>query len=134
MKLNYLQGNQIGHIDSQKNIWVGEPKIHPVTVIEMTCGGGMGGSSWSECVERVEDGFEPNSLQQFTNIDGKKIILNTSFIVKIQNYQMVTVEEKDSHHNYYYSIDLLVEEGEEIEIIDDKKLHTIGYSDNIWRV
>lgn len=83
--------NEIGVLRSSKQL--GKPKEKKVMSILMTCGGGMGGSSWREIVLKCD--IEPNTLQEFFTPKGEKIILNTSFAVTVTNYTLLTIPVHD---------------------------------------
>lgn len=88
-KINQLKTNKV-YLPCTPSKWISEPETKPITEINLTSGGGMGGKSWTEYVERTVE-FRPNTLQEFTRIDGKKIVINTSFITYIENFELVTV-------------------------------------------
>ena len=101
--------------------WVGEPTYKPVTRLRITCGGGIGGSSWYEYVER-ENVFPSNKLHCFTRIDGKKITINTAFIVEAEDFRLVTVAFWNENPSYKLGLQnkqYIVEDECKIELIDE---------------
>ena len=70
--------------------WIKEPEIKPITKLLLTYGGGLGGQNIIEYVEQT-DNIQPNTLQKFTRITGKEIILNTTYLISAENYELVTV-------------------------------------------
>lgn len=80
--------------------WTTKPKITPITEIHLTSGIGMGSKSWYEYVEQTET-IEPNTIQEFTRITGKKIKINTSFITHAEDFELVEVEFNNQNPNVY---------------------------------
>ena len=98
--------------------WVGSPEYMKVTRLLMTCGGGLGGAQWKEYVMRV-DSIRSNEIQGFETFDGRRVLLNSSFIVKADDYTLVKVLLDNQNYNYpngvhtYY---YLVEDGARVEL------------------
>ena len=66
--------------------WVGRPSYLKITRLKMSCGGGLGGSTWYEYVQRIslpELAKKPDSLV-FRTWNGQEIFLNKSYIVKAE--------------------------------------------------
>ena len=87
--------------------FVGDAKIFKVKKVKMTCGGGVGGSSWYEYIVDFPELFGGGMLN-VTNYKGEKMILNTRYIVKVSDSQVVgiTTDSQNSHYsgiktNYY---------------------------------
>ena len=87
--------------------FVGGAKIFKVKKIRMTCGGGMGGSSWYEYIVDFPHNFG-NGMLNVTNYKGEKMLLNIRYIVKVSDSQIVgiTTDSQNSHYggvktNYY---------------------------------
>lgn len=78
--------------------WIGEPEYKQITQIHLTAGGGMGGSSWYEYVEKI-DSIETNTIQEFTRITGKKILLNTRYITSAENFLLITATFNNENTN-----------------------------------
>ena len=67
--------------------------------IKMTCGGGMGGSSWYETViSDVE--LKPNSLVEIETIEGETKLINTDYVVEAVEKQLVRVTEVHQNSNF----------------------------------
>lgn len=78
-------------LDRQKkpSHWEGAPKYLPITRLNMTCGGGVGGSNWYEYVYRV-DNIPSNTIMEFIRYDGKQIKINTTYIVGAEDFKLAT--------------------------------------------
>ena len=79
--------------------WVGKMTVKKVIIVTMTCGGGMGGSRWSEFLiaDDIKDG-----LQTYTRIDGVKIKINSKYVVRVV-YDMYMAKAKYIHYNKCFS-------------------------------
>lgn len=98
--------------------FVGGAKIYKVKKVKMTCGGGMGGSVWNEYIIDFPENIGTGHID-VTNYKGEKMLLNTRYIVKVTDSQVVgiTTDSQNSHYfgvktNYY-----------ETPIDDDVVLH-----------
>ncbi|WP_405286476.1 hypothetical protein [Methanobrevibacter sp.] len=80
--------------------WTTEPEYKEITRIHLTAGGGMGGSSWNEYVEKI-DNIESNKIQKFTRINGKQILLNTHYITDAENFTLITAAFYNENPNAY---------------------------------
>ena len=81
--------------------WAGEPEYMFVTKIHMSCGGGMGGSSWYEYVERLRD-IPSNKIIKAKRYDGKEIFINTMWLVGAENFKLAkAVLDISKWENYY---------------------------------
>lgn len=75
------------------------PSIPPVLLdekqiqrVRISCGGGMGGSSWFEYGKAL-DPIEPNKIIRFRcYITGEVKFINTSFVVTVENKKVAKVE------------------------------------------
>lgn len=77
--------------------FVKKEEMHEMLKVRMTCGGGVGGSSWYEYIHSDYDS-EPIDLQSespiyVTNYLGEEIMLNPKFIVKVSHISIVKVVE-----------------------------------------
>lgn len=72
--------------------FVGKEEIHNILKIKMSCGGGLGGSSWYEYIYDTV-ALEGDSLVWVTNYLGEEIKLNPRFMVKVNRVSLVKVEE-----------------------------------------
>ena len=80
--------------------FVGKAKVLKVKKVKMTCGGGMGGASWDEYV--VDFPETPKcDLIKVTNYKGEKMTLNTRYVVKVTDSQIVIITT-DSQNPHYY--------------------------------
>ena len=99
--------------------WMGDAIYTPVSRIKMSCGGGMGGSSWYETVERIDiDNVDLNKPLIVTTIDGNKKMLNPRYIVLIDSeITRVTRKLNNKNDNYpigIYTYSWLIRDGKEI--------------------
>ena len=80
--------------------FVGKAKVIKVQKVKMTCGGGMGGASWDEYIVDFPESIE-SGLVKVTNHKGKKMTLNTRYIVKIVDSQIVVITTDSQNPTYY---------------------------------
>jgi len=76
--------------------------VKNVLLIIMSCGGGIGGSSWKELVLDEDCKIPSNELHTFIDaISGKEVTLNTAYIVKYEPKQVLKVyDDVTAHRNY----------------------------------
>ena len=67
--------------------WLRKPDYTPITRIRLSCGGGMGGSSWYEYIERLEN-IPSNEVIKVKRYDGKEIYINTSWVVMAEDFKL----------------------------------------------
>ena len=99
--------------------WTTQPKYRKITEITLTSGGGMGGKSWKEYVEKTI--LKPHTLQKVTRIDGKQITINTDYVTTAEDFVLVTAEyytDNTYRGEGYHEVNFLVEEGVEVGLID----------------
>lgn len=103
--------------------WIGEPKYKLITRIHMTCGGGIGGSSWEEYVERMEE-FPTNKIIKVKRYDGKELFINTSYIVKTENFKLAKADLNISEweairggNNGFITNYVLIDDDKELELL-----------------
>lgn len=103
--------------------WVSDVMYQPITRITMTCGGGLGGSVWCEYVERVPlealAGLRGGAV--FKTWDGKEIMLNTSNMVKAEQFTVASAVLNSQNHNLKtgdYRCCYLVEDGHRLTLVD----------------
>lgn len=67
--------------------------VKDIIVVTMSCGGGMGGSKWKEYFDAVGiESIPSEQMVTFTDaVTGKKERINTKFIVKVEEKQMLKV-------------------------------------------
>lgn len=97
MKIKTLKGNEVYLTKTPAKIT--DVDITEVLRIKMTCGGGMGGSSWYETV-KPNVKLQPNSLITVETIDGETKVINTNFMVTATEKQLVTVTEVHQNPNF----------------------------------
>lgn len=129
MEIDKLNGKYIG-FPCTPSKWTHEPEYKKISVITMSCGGGMGGSKWREYVERIPMNNPLNGIQTFTPIEGNDIRLNPQYMVKITNLTLVTVRYETTNSNFSkirdgivdkipLSKQFLIEDGQTVELIKD---------------
>lgn len=69
--------------------WIGKEKVKTVTLVRMSCGGGMGGASWLEILEKTE--VQPG-LNKYKRVDGSFVTLNGNFIVDAEDRKMLVLD------------------------------------------
>ena len=79
--------------------FIGKAKVIKTKKIKMTCGGGMGGSVWDEYITDLPENIE-HGLIKVTNYKGEKMTLNTSYIVKIVDSQIVVITTDSQNPTY----------------------------------
>lgn len=82
--------------------WVGTPEYMLITRLEMTCGGGMGGSRWYEYVARLKQ-IPSNEMIKVHRYDGKDIYINTSYVVSAENFTLGKAELDITKWKYYHT-------------------------------
>lgn len=97
--ISKLNGKYVG-FPCTPSRWTENPVYEKITVLTMTSGGGMGGSKWKEYVHRVNN-IPPNTIQEYTRLDGKKIKLNSSYLVKAEDFTLVKIGYETSNSNFY---------------------------------
>ena len=99
------------------------PTYREVTRIKMTCGGGMGGESWYEVVERIDfDDFTPDKFITARNWKGKEICINPNYIVKVEQFTLASAILDSQNTNYkvgLHEYNWLVEDGHKIKLVND---------------
>ena len=99
--------------------WTTQPEYQKITEITLTSGGGMGGKTWKEYVEKTI--LKPHTLQKVTRIDGKQITINTDYVTYAEDFVLVTAEyytENTYRGEGYHEVNFLVEEGVEVGLMD----------------
>ena len=93
-----------------------------VTQIDMTAGGGMGGSYWSEFVERIDlDDLVQKRYLITKKWDGETIALNLNYMVKAKQVTIASAILHSQNHNFpegAYTYNWLVNDGQKVELID----------------
>lgn len=70
--------------------FIGKARVMKVKRVKMTCGGGMGGASWNEYVLDFPE-TPKHDLIKVTNYKGEKMTINTAYVVKIMDSQIVAI-------------------------------------------
>lgn len=98
-KIQELTGNYI-YLPCTPAKWITQPTHKKITRINLTAGGGIGGSTWTEYVEQTNN-IQTNTIQEFTRITGKKIKLNTNYITDAEDFNLITVQFHNENPNTY---------------------------------
>ena len=129
MEIELLNGKYIG-FPCTPSVWTREPEYKKITVIIVSCGGGMGGSKWREYVYRTDE--LPKGIQWYRTVDGRDIRLNSNNIVMMEDYTMVTVYYRTSNQKISPGG---AERSKSFLIDDDMKVELINvYSDTTKRM
>ena len=96
MKVSTLKGDKVYLTKSPAQMI--DTNIETVLRIKMSCGGGMGGSSWYETVKPIE--IVPHSLIEVETLDGETKLINTDFVVNAVEKQLITVTEVHQNTNF----------------------------------
>lgn len=80
--------------------FIGKAKIIKVKKVKMTCGGGMGGAQWDEYLLDFPE-TPRHDLVKVTNYKGEKMTINTAYVVKIVDRQIVVVTTDSQNPTYY---------------------------------
>ena len=99
----FKNGNKTIGKPMTPSIWVSKkPELIPITDIHMSCGGGMGGSSWHEYVKRIElDDLFANECIKVETYEGEEKILNKSYIVRANNnYTVIHGQLRSQNPNF----------------------------------
>ena len=83
--------------------FVGKEEIHNMLKIRMSCGGGIGGSSWYEYIHDTDE-LEGETPVWVTNYHGERVKLNPKFMVKITPISLVKVTEDITEWKFYGGI------------------------------
>lgn len=103
--------------------WISDKVTYePITMLRISCGGGIGGAQWCEYVKRIS--FEDlcnNEKIIVETVDGEKIWINTRWVVEAHQYNIAkAVYHSDNKDSYTGDNEFcrLVEEGHTIKLID----------------
>lgn len=91
-------------------------------LVLMSCGGGMGGSSWYEFIKPTD--FN-DGLIEVEGIHGDKFFLNTDFIVKVSWCDFIMVDYYTTNPNFgehSKTLEFVVDEGMNINLSTDIEL------------
>ena len=83
--------------------WINEFKYTNLSVIELTYGGGMGGSHeylYCNRIFNLYDALRENEFLTVNTVQGGEVIINTRYVVKANNnHQMLTAVLNSKHPN-----------------------------------
>lgn len=112
--LKEVNTNEVVGVPMTPSEWIGDVEYIPVSKIRITCGGGMGGASWDEYVEMIEDIPTDKMIKVKRVIDNKELIINPRYIVTSENYE-IAHRKLDSCNPHYtmgiYDVYILTEYG-----------------------
>lgn len=79
-------------------------EVKDIIVVSMTCGGGMGGSCWDEYFDAVDlDSIPTEKIVSYTDaITGKKKVINTRYLVNVEEKQMLKVYQDITEWKNYH--------------------------------
>ncbi len=105
--------------------WIGEPKYYPITRIKITCGGGMGGSSWYEYVDRIPlDKFEDftGKMLRVKTVDGNEKLINPNYVVEVDSEITMICATLNSQNPHFekglYEYRFLYRDGIKVKLAD----------------
>lgn len=103
--LNEIYTKDVVGVPMTPGHWTDAPDSREVTRITMTAGGGMGGSKWTETVDSVsqrhiEEAMSKNLPLLVRTYDGRSVLLNLRFMVKAENFTMVTRHYESHNKNF----------------------------------
>jgi len=80
--------------------------VKDIIVVTMSCGGGFGGSKWAEHFDAVDiESIPSEKIMVFTDaVTGKKVPINTRFIVKVEEKQMLKVYQDITAWKNYHKV------------------------------
>lgn len=104
--------------------WVSDkPSYKKVTRIKITCGGGMGGASWYEVIDRIDlNDLMQRSYIVTKNWEGKEIGINLSYVVKAEQFTLATAILDSQNGNYvigHHQYNWLIEDDHKIKLSDN---------------
>ena len=97
--------------------WVdNKVKYTPITRLRLSCGGGMGGAQWYENVQRIPlSDIKPNTMLEVTDLEGRKHLVNTRYIVEADSSVTVASVYLDSQNSNFemgvYEFSWLIKDG-----------------------
>ena len=106
--------------------WIGKPEYIPISVIEMTSGGGMGGAHWYEFVRRLPDNTDfsrmLNVIDLMSDTQGIPKIINPRYIVQINSRISLCTMDFNSGNTYFpigrNTLRCLVKDGVKLSLLD----------------
>ena len=88
------------YLPNNPSKFIGKAKVIRVKRVKMTCGGGIGGSCWDEYVVDFPE-TPKHDLIKVTDYKGKKMTINTVYVVKVVDSQIVVITTDSKNPNYY---------------------------------
>lgn len=104
--------------------WVGKPSYLAITRLQVACGGGIGGSTWYEYVQRIslQDLAKSADALVLRTWNGQEIFLNKAYIVKAEQLTIATAVFNSENRNYplgEYTYCYLTKDGHEFTLSDE---------------
>lgn len=96
----------------------------PITRLDMSCGGGMGGSHWYEYIQRIPLEELANSDDRIivTTWDGKRKLINMNNVVKAEEYTIASAVYHSDNSNFpvgEYLMARLVQDGATVRLVEE---------------
>lgn len=97
--------------------WVGRPSYLEITRLHMTCGGGIGGSTWFEYISRINlmDLAKDESNYLVTQRwNGSAVFINKAYVVSAEQFTIAYADYESLNPNYpagTYTYYYLTEDG-----------------------
>ncbi len=109
-KDNPLQRNDTVGLPFTPGWFIGEFKVTPVTVIKMSCGGGIGGAQWELYVTPI-DFTQLRRVERFIEvhtIDGDDVLINVNNIVDVHKRWIHEIKYTSTNPTYGRDGDILM--------------------------
>lgn len=94
----------------------------PITRLDVSCGGGMGGSRWYEYIARVPlEELAEKERVVVTTWDGKRKLINMNNVVKAEEYTIASAFYHSDNSNFpvgEYLMARLVQDGAKIQLVE----------------
>lgn len=106
--------------------WVtknGNVQYFPVTRLDMSCGGGMGGSHWYEYIARIPlEELAEKERVVVTTWDGERKLINMSNVVKAEEYTVASAFYHSDNPNFpvgEYLVARLIPDGAKVRLVEE---------------
>ena len=103
-----------------------EKNIESISIIRMTCGGGMGGAQWKIYAKRIAyDKFtaDPNlRFMEVTTIDDEVLLINTNYIVDVDNtisVHSIDYESENPSYKGLFNMRYYAKDGVKLTYVED---------------
>lgn len=82
--------------------WTTGLRLKAISIITMSCGGGMGGAQWKEYVDRLPNILleEGRMIEVRDAVSGEAFAINPRFVVNISNCHMAEADCSSSNSNF----------------------------------